>query len=184
MSTIKANAYLDSSGGNTATVNGVTVALASQAQAQAGLDNTTLMTPLRTAEAITAQATGGMTLLGTLTTTSGTTQSLTGLTLTGYKQLLLEFNGVSHSSGSNSNLTLGAGQIANTLSSSNVVTGMVWVSLVTGIAVSVFSTNALPNSNNAGQNAQTGYSTATTTVTLTVSNPSFDAGSVLVYGVN
>jgi hypothetical protein len=145
----------------------------------------TLTTTAAVTAAIAAAvaAVQSMTLLGTLTTTSGTTQSLTSLTLTGYKQLVLEFNGVSHSSGSNSNLTFGAGQLATGLTSSNVVTGMVWVSLVTGIAVSIFSTNALPNSNNSGQNAQTGYSTATTTVTLTVSNPSFDAGSVLVYGV-
>lgn len=40
----------------TGTINGVTMALASQAQAQAGTNNTTLMTPLRTAEAISALA--------------------------------------------------------------------------------------------------------------------------------
>lgn len=182
MSTIKANAYLDAAGGNTATINGITPALASQAQAQAGTDNTTLMTPLRTTDAITAQA-NGMTLLGTLTTTSGTSQSLTGLTLTGYKQLVLEFNGVSHSSASNSGLLLGAGQLATGLTASNLVSGMVWVSLVTGVATSLLSDGSLPSSSNNGQNAQTGYSTATTTLTLTVTNPSFDAGSVLVYGV-
>ena len=38
---------------------------------------------------------GSMTLLGTLTTTSGTSQSLTGLTLTSYKVLYIGFNGVS-----------------------------------------------------------------------------------------
>lgn len=48
MSTVKANAFVDGAGGNTATVNGITVALASQAQAEAGTDNTTQMTPLRT----------------------------------------------------------------------------------------------------------------------------------------
>lgn len=57
MSTIKANAYLDASGGNNATINGITPALASQAQAEAGTDNATLMTPLRTSNAITALTT-------------------------------------------------------------------------------------------------------------------------------
>lgn len=52
MSTIKANTYLDASGGNTATINGVTPALASQAQAEAGTDNTVQMTPLRVSQAI------------------------------------------------------------------------------------------------------------------------------------
>jgi len=39
--------YKDASGGNTATINGITPTLATQAQAQAGTDNSTLMTPLR-----------------------------------------------------------------------------------------------------------------------------------------
>lgn len=51
MSTVKANFFLDSAGGNTAQVNGVTVALSSQAQAIAGTDNTTQMTPLRNLQA-------------------------------------------------------------------------------------------------------------------------------------
>jgi hypothetical protein len=51
MSTVRANAFLDSAGGNTATINGVTPALSSQAQAIAGTDNTTQMTPLRNLQA-------------------------------------------------------------------------------------------------------------------------------------
>ncbi len=47
MSTLKANYILDAAGGNTAQINGITPAIASQAQAEAGVDNTTLMTPLR-----------------------------------------------------------------------------------------------------------------------------------------
>jgi hypothetical protein len=48
------SAILDAAGGNTATINGVTPALSSQAQAQAGTENTTQMTPLRVSQAITA----------------------------------------------------------------------------------------------------------------------------------
>lgn len=55
MSTMKVNAILDAAGGNTTTVNGVTPALASQAEAEAGSNNTKLMTPLRVAQAVTAQ---------------------------------------------------------------------------------------------------------------------------------
>lgn len=54
MSTIRANIITDIAGGNTTTINGITPALATQAEAQAGTINTKLMTPLRTAEAITA----------------------------------------------------------------------------------------------------------------------------------
>lgn len=46
-----------------------------------------------------APAAGGMTLLGTILTTSGTTKSLTGLPA-GYQQLYLEFDGVSPNSSS------------------------------------------------------------------------------------
>lgn len=52
MSTVRANAIVDNAGGNTATINGITPALASQAEAQAGSDNTKLMTPLRSLQAI------------------------------------------------------------------------------------------------------------------------------------
>lgn len=48
---VRAGAFLDASGGNTATINGKTPLgtsdIASQAQAEAGTDNSTLMTPLR-----------------------------------------------------------------------------------------------------------------------------------------
>jgi hypothetical protein len=60
MSTIKANEIIDAAGGNTATINGITPALASQAQATAGTDNTTQMTPLRTSQAITALTTAAL----------------------------------------------------------------------------------------------------------------------------
>jgi hypothetical protein len=52
------NAIVDAAGGNTATINGVTPALSSQVQAEAGTDNTTQMTPLRVAEAIAAFSLG------------------------------------------------------------------------------------------------------------------------------
>ncbi len=54
MSTLKVDNIIDSEGGNTTSINGVTPALASQAEAQAGTDNTKLMTPLRAKEAINA----------------------------------------------------------------------------------------------------------------------------------
>jgi hypothetical protein len=53
MSTIKANAIIDAAGGNTATINGITPAFSSEAQAIAGTDNTTMMTPLRVSQGIT-----------------------------------------------------------------------------------------------------------------------------------
>ena len=59
MSTIKANNIFDSAGGNTAKVNGVTPLgsenIASQAQAEAGTSNTTVMTPLRADQHVNAR---------------------------------------------------------------------------------------------------------------------------------
>lgn len=51
MSTARVNTIIDSGGGNTTTVNGVTIALSSQAQAQGFTDNSTQMTPLRNLQA-------------------------------------------------------------------------------------------------------------------------------------
>lgn len=58
MSTIRTNAILDAAGGNTAQINGITPALASQAEAEAGTDNTKLMTSLRSAQAMGVRAIG------------------------------------------------------------------------------------------------------------------------------
>jgi hypothetical protein len=159
--------------------------LASQAEAEAGTDANKLMTPLQTKQAITAQVVpGGMTLLGTMTTTSGNSQSLTGLTLTNYKMLQLVFNGVSHSFGSSVTLSLGSAQLISGVTASDAVYGMVWVALVNGLSVPLLVRNSLPA--NLSNNSQdlTGYSTATTTLILDLSSGAiFDAGSVYVYGV-
>lgn len=158
--------------------------LASQAEAEAGTDANKLMTPLQTKQAITAQVVvGGMTLLGTLTTTSGSSQSLTSLTLTNYKMLQLVFNGVSHNGGTTRTLRFGSADLISGVSSNNAVYGMVWVALSNGLAVPLLVRESLPS--NLSNNSQdlTGYSTATTTLTLSVSGDSFDAGSVLVYGL-
>lgn len=79
MSTIRANNILDSAGGNTATINGITPALASQAQAEAGTDNTTLMTPLRTEQHMLVNAVGWGQTWQTVTRTAGVSyQNTTG----------------------------------------------------------------------------------------------------------
>lgn len=79
MSTVKANAFVDGAGGNTATVNGVTVALSSQVQAEAGTDNTTQMTPLRVMQAIAVEAIGiGQTWQNVTRTAGVSYQNTTG----------------------------------------------------------------------------------------------------------
>ena len=128
------------------------------------------------AAAAVAAAAGGMTLLGTLTTTSGTVQTLSSLNLTSYKELLFIFNGVSHGSINVSTYLIGTATVASLGSVSGSVSGRVYVSLATGDATPLLSngTNPAP---------PTGYSTATTSVSISCSAGSFDAGSVLIYGV-
>jgi len=121
-------------------------------------------------------STGGMTLLGTITTTSGTSQSLTGLTLTGYKQIQCQLNGASISSASN--IKLNSNNI--TPSSASNMYGTVLIDLTTGYYTATTSDTggtATSYTNNSG------LSTASTSITFAAGAGSFDNGSILVYGV-
>jgi hypothetical protein len=79
MSTLRVNGIVDGVGGNTATVNGKlplgTSDLATQLEAQAGTDNTKVMTPLRAAQAIAAL--GGIAGVNTLNFSSSGTYTPT-----------------------------------------------------------------------------------------------------------
>ena len=182
MSQIKVDQITDEAGtGAPDFPNGLQVAgaslsgVADQVTAEAGLDNEALMTPLRTKEAIAALG-GSMTLLGTLTTTSGTPQTLSGLNLTGYKFLFIMLNGVSHSQSGSTNLTLSFGGVAMvTVGGSELLKATLWCDLATGLAVLDKGTPA--------QGGVTAYSTATTSISFTFANSTFDAGSIRVYGV-
>lgn len=142
---------------------------------------------------------GGMTLLGTITTTSGTSFSLTGLTLTNYKSLVLVFNGVSIGSGGAYSINDGTSDYAicsdfNSASSSYY--GQVDISLDSGSFYSYgysavnsstygSSTSLSAGSSDGAKSAwgRTRFSTSSTAVTVKSTGAAFDAGSVLVYGV-
>ena len=155
--------------------------LSSQAQAEAGTDNTTVMTPLRAAQAIAALTPtyADTVLLGTLTTTSGSSQTLSGLVLTDYKFLHFTLNGVSTSGAGG---TIGLGPITDlfgTATGAVAVSGMGWVDLGNGVATAV---TKLSTVSTVGAGAS-GYSTATTSVSVNVSSGTFDAGTIRIYGV-
>ena len=180
MSTIRANTFLDSAGGNTASINGITPALASQGQAESGSDNTVLMTPLRTAQAIGAQA--GMILLGTLSGTGVATQTLSGLTLTGYKRLFIDVSGVSHDNASSRGLQVGTARMSDQRTSADLFYGMTQINLSDGIAVSQVDTSSTNTRNTFIQ--LSGYTNASTSVVFSWSGAgNFDAGTITVYGV-
>ena len=193
--TVKANAFLDAAGGNTATVNGTLipasgVTLVSTAATQT-LTNKSIAAsqlpgalPAIDGSALTGIATGGMTLLGTMATTSGTTVTLSGLTLTSYNQLLFDFNNVSHNSGT-ANYVIGASNfIQSVASASNFIYGNVWVSLTSGVFYPLLTRNlgSAPDVTNTRFSAH-GYTTASTSVSISTSSGAFYAGSVKIYGM-
>lgn len=186
MSTIRTNAIVDAGGGNTATINGKTPLgtsdFASQVQAEAGTDNATVMTPLRVAQALAAGS--GMVLLGTLSTTSGTTQTLSGLTLTEYSSLLLVVDNVSNDAGAGRNLLFGTAQlnVSSGVSGAAALSGFAFVPLGSGVAGGfVASGGSTPSTM---RFTATGYSSASTSVAFTWDGAgNFDAGSISIYGL-
>jgi hypothetical protein len=135
---------------------------------------------------------GGMTLLGTLTTTSGSVQTLSGLNLTDYKEIVAEINSISHNSGSAQAFSFGPSTYSATnnfstgAGASDIVAGMIFVSLNSGVGTAITCQgSALPLVINAGRSYvfATGLTTASTSISVTVGGGSFDAGSIRVYGV-
>lgn len=127
-------------------------------------------------------AIGGVTHLGTITTTSGASQSLGSLNLTSYKFVKLIFNAVS---GTVDNCALLVGQstsddvaiTASTVDSTESTYGHVEIDLATGIAFA-------GDFNSAGNLlAVTPVVNATTTISVAISAGAFDAGSIRVYGI-
>ena len=134
---------------------------------------------------------GGMTLLGTLTTTSGTSQSLTSLTLTSYKQLCIVLQGVSHDNASAS-LLLGTStaddiQFTDPEAAAGLFRGHIWVDLTAGTfsgITGLSATNALAaNADTKSSVGDCPITTASTSVSVATSAGSFDAGTVSIYGV-
>jgi hypothetical protein len=174
MSTMKVDSIVSSGGTNTAQINGITPALASQATAEAGTNNTDLMTALRTEQAISKLA---MEYLGEIVTTSGTTQTLSGLTLTDYKWMYAFFKGVSHNNGSAAVMNFAGGQVTNSINS-HPFRGLIIIDLSDGYVAW------------AGQMAIAGdggfignVNNSSTSVSVSMAAGSFDAGSIKIYGV-
>lgn len=160
--------------------------LASQAEAEAGTNNTKLMTPLLAAQAISSLST---VLLGGITTTGSSDRSLSGLDLTGYKFVHLTLNGVS---GNNNTSTLSlyvggntTGQLAGSLVAAN---NRWWGSAMIDLATGVYVATSAPFSSGYSAAASTfagfsGITTSTTSIGVIISSGSFDLGSISVYGV-
>lgn len=155
----------------------ISASIASQAEAEAGTDNTKLMTPLRSAQAIAALVPKSMVLLGTIATTSGTTVTLSGLTLTSYTELYMVFNGVSI--GNTGTVSLNGIVVGDASNNGATIFGRIWVDLVNG---AFLAATAGSSANDTLGGGASGLSTASTSVSLTATQ-TFDAGSIRVYGV-
>ena len=118
-------------------------------------------------------------LLGTLTTTSGSTQTLSGLVLTPYRFLRVTVNGVSSTTtASGLFIASTSNRIgADLAAASDTWRGSIIIDLNNGIATSMLFSAApqyyAPFS---------GYSTATTAISFVLNAGTFDAGSIRVYG--
>lgn len=92
-------------GGPIVTTGTISADIASQAQAEAGIDTTTLMTPERSAQAIAALGGGGVTL-GVTVAASGTSVDFTGVSANA-KVIVVSFDGISETGSSRIIVQLG-----------------------------------------------------------------------------
>lgn len=122
-------------------------------------------------------------LLGTLTTTSGSTQTLSGLVLTPYKFLRMTLSNVSFTA-TGSALRLGG--VGKEITGSLGVAlqgfyGTVFLDLANGIATATTAElNAGASATGVVRVTATGYSNATTSISF--DGGTFDTGTISVYG--
>ena len=128
---------------------------------------------------------GGFTLLGTLTTNSGTSQTLGSLSLGSYKFLFISLNNV----GGDSVTTLKAGGI-NITASNGTATHSFWGTMIIDLTTSSFSNSFASDLNTTGlrENAgavragNIGYGTGDSSIVFTLSAGSFSRGTIKIYG--
>ena len=148
--------------------------------------NRTITLPDATATlATTAQvdAIASVTLLGTIATTSGSSVTLSGLTLTDYKFLQFFIDGVSGTTAGSSFIQLNGAllAVATSTSAADSNRGGGVIDLLSGIfwCCSLNSQGTFGNA----QGGASGLTTASTSITFTISAGTFDAGSIRIYGV-
>jgi len=129
-------------------------------------------------------------LLGTLTTTTGSTQTLSGLNLTPYRFVRLVVSRVSHNSGSNQSLRLNSTtgpQFTATAGAAQFAYGIVDIDITQqgtfGASVHYSTTNGVTGDSGGAYGGESGITTAATAITLAISGGAFDNGAIYIYGV-
>ena len=134
--------------------------------------------------ALTGIATGGITLLGTLTTTSGTTQTLSGLSLSTYTFLYISVASVAYSSAGSRALLLSGGNMTGLYSAGDNVTALAIIQLLSGGSPG-FTIAGTNGSLISTQQTSSGYgiTTASTSMSFTwTGTVAFTQGAIRVYG--
>lgn len=140
--------------------------------------NLTGALPAIDGSALTGLSSGGMTLLGTLATTSGTTQTFSGLSLSGYVYLFIIVSGVSPTYSPSTALTLGGMVVSANIATASSASGLIWLNLANG-----WASSAVATANDSTRQVQTSYTGASTSISFSWSVGDFDAGTISIYGV-
>lgn len=144
-----------------------------------------------------AVASGGMTLLSTVATTSGTEVVAGSLTLTGYQSLMIYASDVGVTAGASLFRWKETGGTYSTIAYTNTTSSVpVYTvlnhNLITGVTGinpnSYTATNTAANqtltAGSAGSGTNTGIDQATTSITFsTVAGQTFNRGQILIYGL-
>ena len=165
------------------TLDGTTGVTAAEFDGTVDASNLTGTLPAIDGSALTGIASGGVTLLGTLATTSGTSVTLSSLDLSEYKQLSVVCNAVSGDTAATTQVMLNGYAMfrVNTSTTTDVGWGVGTIDLTTGIFGA--SSNYGTTVNGAALGGLSTLTTASTSITFTISFGNFDAGSISVYGV-
>lgn len=129
--------------------------------------------------------TEGVTLLGTLATTSGTSQTLSGLSLTGYKALKLYYSNVGSGT---SVLSVNTIDVSTAPTSTQSHWGCVEIDLASSVFVSTLRKTASNSGSvstvvDSGTSGKSTVTNATTSIVVDANGGTFTRGSVTIYGI-
>jgi len=144
-----------------------------------GTNSTQIATTAFVQNAVGGIVPGGFTLLGTATTTSGSSQSVS-VSLGTYSFISVIYSGVSGTNGATSTMQINGVTFATTASAGGVTSGTFYVELLQGYCT--FSVQG-SGGNPIAVGTATGVTSGTTTITFSLATGAFDAGSISVYGV-
>ena len=178
------------------TLDGATGVTAAEFDGAVDASNLTGALPAIDGSALTGIDSGGVTLLGTLNTTSGSSVTLSGLSLTGYKFVYFIADRIKASNQYQSfwinSPVLNSPVISDTDETSNSSCAWLWLDLGTGILTSSVTTKITDSGSTVWASSDeymrtfdTGFSTSTTSFTFTAANGAgaFGGGSIRIYGV-